>query len=135
MPPMIMPMMMLMSMTMTTDDEGSMTGKREAPISYRPPRHLRAEFDRRVRQSGVSTCAFITKAVFGIEPPRQSRRPSVELEAIGRLTAEMARVRDRLEEIIRMQGASSPDTRLIEEAVRHLSDMRAALFRATGRKP
>ena len=61
--------------------------KREAPISYRPPKELRAEFDERVLASGLSTSAFITKSVFGRDPPRRSRRPSVEHEAVAQILA------------------------------------------------
>ena len=55
--------------------------KREAPISYRPPKGLREEFHARVEKSGLSTSAFITKAVFATDPPRQSRRPAKDIRA------------------------------------------------------
>jgi hypothetical protein len=67
--------------------------KREAPISYRPPRELRAEFEQRVLASGLSTSAFITKAWSGADPPRR-RRPTVDHEAVARILAGLAQVRD-----------------------------------------
>ena len=73
--------------------------KREAPISYRPPKELRAEFDERVLASGLSTSAFITKSVFGRDPPRRSRRPSIEHEAVAQILAGLAQVRDELHAI------------------------------------
>jgi hypothetical protein len=109
--------------------------KREAPISYRPPKELRAEFESRVSASGLSTSAFLTKSVFGKDPPRQSRRPTVDHEAVAKILAALAQLRDELHALslnTRMGGADVP---LIEEAVRSLSEIRAACFKALGRKP
>ena len=69
--------------------------KREAPISYRPPKELRAEFDERVLASALSTSAFITKCVFGRDPPRRSRRPSIEHQDVAQILATLGQVRDR----------------------------------------
>jgi hypothetical protein len=107
--------------------------KREAPISYRPPKELRAEFERRVNASGLSTSAFITKSVFGAEPPRQSRRPSIEHQAVAQILGELARVRDQLHNVAIASGPGSGV--LLEEAVRSLTEIRSACFKALGRKP
>ena len=107
--------------------------KREAPISYRPPKELRAEFERRVNASGLSTSAFITKSVFGAEPPRQSRRPSIEHQAVAQILGELARVRDQLHTVAIASGPGSEV--LLEEAVRSLTEIRSACFKALGRKP
>ncbi len=64
--------------------------KRDAPISYRPPKDLQAEFLARVEKSGLSTSAFITKAVFSQAPYRQSRRPVPEQKLLARLLGEAA---------------------------------------------
>jgi hypothetical protein len=107
--------------------------KREAPISYRPPKELRAEFERRVNVSGLSTSAFITKAIFGAEPPRQSRRPSIEHQAVAQILGELARVRDQLDAVAIGSGPGSGV--ILEEAVRSLTEIRSACFKALGRKP
>jgi hypothetical protein len=110
--------------------------KREAPISYRPPKELRAEFDDRVRASGLSTSAFITKSIFGRDPPRRSRRPSVEHEAVAKILAGLAQVRDELHAIaIHLGEGAAADRALIEDAVRPLTEIRALCFKALGRKP
>ena len=107
--------------------------KREAPISYRPPKELRAEFERRVNASGLSTSAFLTKAWSGADPPRQSRRPSIEHQAVAQILGELARVRDRLDAVAAAAGPGSGV--MLEEAVRSLTEIRAACFKALGRKP
>ena len=109
--------------------------KREAPISYRPPRELRAEFERRVLASGLSISAFITKAWSGAAPSRRSRRPTVDHEAVAKILAGLAQVRDALHAIAPKAGEAAPNRAAIEEAVRPLTEMRAACFKALGRKP
>ena len=103
--------------------------RRAAPISYRPPEGLREEFHARVQRSGLSTSAFITKAVFDRAPPRQSRRPPVEAELLARLLAEAAAISDRLNE------AGRADPAIIEQACRDLTEIRAALLKLMGRLP
>ncbi|QYZ67853.1 MAG: hypothetical protein HPY30_00865 [Gammaproteobacteria bacterium (ex Lamellibrachia satsuma)] len=108
--------------------------KRSAPISYRPPAALREEFKLRVEKSGLSTSAFITKAVFDARPPRQSRRPALEQKLLARLLGEAAKIRSELHEIA-LSGGSNGSTLLIDRAVDELTEIRAALLKAMGRKP
>ncbi len=107
--------------------------KREAPISYRPPKGLRQEFHARVKKSGLSTSAFITKAVLATDPPRQSHRPSMEAELLARLLAQAAKIRDELHQISLM--GSDDNAPVIEAAFDELTEIRAALIKASGRKP
>lgn len=108
------------------------TKTREAPISYRPPAALREEFRTRAQRSGLSVSAFITAAIFNTDPPRQSRRPSADARAVAEILAGLAAIRDRLDEIAR----TDPDgTDRIGEALRQLTEIRAAAFKALGRKP
>jgi hypothetical protein len=106
--------------------------KREAPISYRPPAHLREQFRARVEKSGLSVNAYITKAVFDAAPPRQSRRPALAQQDLARLLAETAALRARLD-AVPVDGAR--DALLHEEAVRSLHDIRLLLMQAMGRAP
>ena len=110
--------------------------KREAPVSYSPPSELRAEFDERVRASGLSTSAFITKSVFGRDPPRRSRRPPIEHEAVAQILAKLAQARDELHAInVHLDTGSDAERSLIEPAVLSLVEIRALCFKALGRKP
>lgn len=106
--------------------------KRPAPISYRPPEDLRAEFHERVRASGLSTCAFITKAIFNRDPPRCMRRVSVEQQEIARLLAELAALREQLH-VIAESGAADADA--VNVAIDQLAGIRSACFKALGRAP
>jgi hypothetical protein len=108
--------------------------KREAPISYRPPRELRAEFEQRVLASGLSTSAF-TKAWSSVDPPRRSRRPTVDHEAVARILAGLAQVRDALQGVAPNTAETGLNRAAIEQAARSLTEMRAACFKALGRKP
>jgi len=102
--------------------------RRPAPISYRPPKGLAAEFHARVGASGLSANAFITEAVFG----RNRHRPD-ELQALAGLLARTAEISDRLHDI-ELAGAGD-STLPIEGAQRDLADIRAALIALMGRAP
>ncbi len=102
--------------------------KRPAPISYRPPKGLAAQFHARAAASGLSTNAFITQAVFG----RNRHRPD-ELQVLAGLLAGTAEIGDRLREI---EHAGAGDSALpIIAAQRDLADIRAALIALMGRGP
>lgn len=108
--------------------------KRAPPISYRPPAHLQGAFDALVEKSGLSVNAFLNKLVFDAPPPRQSRRPAVELEELARLLVEAARIRTALDTIALNDGDNG-NTLALKQAVEELTVMRAALLKAMGRKP
>ena len=78
--------------------------------------------------------AFITKAVLGVDPPRQSRRPSVNHELVARLLVELAGLRDQLHQIAGADQAGVNGA-LFEQAVTQLNEIRAACFQALERKP
>src|ERR1700676_2592497 len=107
-----------------------LSSKRKAPISYRPPEELREEFERRVEASGLPNSAFITKPVFGADPPRQSRRPSIEQQAVAQILAALACVRDQLQAVATTMGQGGASGVMFEEAVRALTEIRAACFQA-----
>ena len=72
--------------------------------------------------------------VFGAEPPRQSRRPTIDHQAVAKILAAASGIRDELHAIATVtgQGASAV---AFEEALRALTEIRAACFQALGRKP
>jgi len=109
--------------------------KREAPISYRPPKDLRAEFEQRVLASGISTSAFITRCVFGRDPPRRSRRPSIEHQDVAKILAALAQLRDQLEAIaVHLEEGGQVAPTVIAESVQPLTEIRSLCFKALGRK-
>ncbi len=116
-------------------NEKDKNGKREAPISYCPPKTLREEFYRRADQSGLSVSAFITQSIFEADPPRQSRRPAVEKELLAQLLAEAAKIRHELSEIAFSSGDESATAEIVEAAYQELAEIRAACFKALGRQP
>lgn len=107
--------------------------KREAPISYRPPAELREEFLARVENSGLTTCAYITRAVFGGDAPSGTRKPPVEARQLAQLLARAAVIQDQLHEISISGGDTSAI--LLAQAVQDLAEIRAALLKLMGRKP
>lgn len=107
--------------------------KRQSPFSYRPPEDLRAEFERRVTESGLSINAFLTEAWRG----RNRHRPA-ELKLLAQLLAACAEFAD--ENRKPAPDADPKDVRA-DDSVRSddvktlLTEIRSALFLLMGRKP
>ncbi len=109
--------------------------KREAPISYRPPKSLRTEFDVRVKKSGLSVSAFITKTIFDHDPPRQSRRPAASQKLLAQILAQAAKINDQLHDIALTGGDTANNMLPLEAAMDELAVIRAALLKDMGRQP
>jgi hypothetical protein len=111
--------------------------KRPAPITFRLPKGLREEFNARVAASGLSTSAYIQRAIFDTPPPRRARRrPVAEPGDLARLLSRAAEMAGHLEAIERLAAEGGQDVREpLDQAAGHLAEMRAALFHALGRSP
>ena len=100
--------------------------RRDAPISYRPPKALREEFYRRLEDPGLSMNAFITRGVLGNKSPRAQN----ERLLLARLLQEAGRIADRLHD---MQPAEAEPA--LKAALDDLAQIRAALLVLMGRRP
>jgi len=96
--------------------------KRQSPFSYRPPEDLRAEFERRVTESGLSINAFLTEAWRG----RNRHRPA-ELKLLAQLLAACAEFADQ-------NRKPATDSTLADDTVQSddvkilLTEIRSALY-------
>ena len=115
---------------MKQDNETQKKRVREAPISYRPPKDLRAEFDARVSKSGLTVSAFLTKAIFDQEPGRASRKPSVEAKEIVRLAAEVAKLADQIRNL---EANNALEEHLKARALMDVGIIRSSIMTALGR--
>ncbi|MGO4809414.1 hypothetical protein AB4156_07405 [Cupriavidus sp. 2MCAB6] len=107
---------------------------REAPISYRPPQGLAAEFRARVRDSGMSINAFITAAVFGHQPLRAARRSPLDDKTAATLLAQVARINDRLNEVASREPPADKTMPVLAECNEALAEIRTCLMLVLGRK-
>ncbi|MBK8174857.1 MAG: hypothetical protein IPK66_06180 [Rhodospirillales bacterium] len=103
--------------------------RRDAPISYRPPKALREEFYRRFEDSGLSMNAFITKGVLG----SKSRRAQDERLILARLLQDAGRIADRLHDMSLADASECPPD--LKSALDDLAQIRAALLALMGRRP
>lgn len=109
--------------------------KREAPLSIRLRKGQRQEIRRRADLAGLSVTAYVLKCIFDLEPPRQSRRPSIEKELVAEVISELAKTRAALEESAQSSGDESEADETFETACKDLTEIRAAAFTALGRVP
>lgn len=102
--------------------------KRQPPISYRPPVGLRAELRTRIQNSGKTTNAFITAAIFGRDAPRSRPQPRPDVETGARLLAHVAKLNDRLKAL---EAAGAQGT---EECRDVLIAIRSCVMRLLGKE-
>lgn len=103
--------------------------KRKPPISYRPPEHLRAEFERRVKESGLSINAFLTEGWHG----RNRHRPG-ETKLLARLLAQCTVFADRERRLPPVESSTEQASQS-DQIKTLLIEIRSALFLLMGRKP
>lgn len=103
--------------------------KRKPPISYRPPEALRAEFERRVQESGLSSNAFLTEGWHG----RNRYRPA-EQKILAQILARCAEFADQQRQTARNASSAESDPQS-DELKTLLIEIRSALFSLMGRKP
>ena len=101
--------------------------KRKSSRSYRPPKDLEAELDRRVSLSGLTFNAFITEAWHG----RSRHRPDENLK-LARLLSQSAAIADRQRD---HRFAETEETRLLQKAIlAELILIRNAIMARLGRR-
>lgn len=108
---------------------------REAPVSYRPPASLKSEFDERVRKSGLSKSAYITKCIFGTSMPRQVRRAPIEKQLIAIQLSVLAELKDEIRRVEAGEPDDETTNRLLNEINSTLIEIRSSLLSAMGNKP
>lgn len=117
------------------------TEKRKGPISYRPPAHLRDEFERRIERSGLTANAFLTQGWYGQSVPRQSKRIKLSEAQAGQTVGIMGKIKDEIK-AIRQSLADHQDSAILRKIYAVLKsienlllDIRWAMFKLLGRKP
>ncbi|WP_029032278.1 plasmid mobilization protein [Salinarimonas rosea] len=102
----------------------------QARFTFAEATAIRINADR----AGMSVGAYLRAAVLETEPPRATRRPTVNHKAVARLLGELGRVAEAFR-----QAADAADQRechaLIDAATRDLSELRTVCFEALGREP
>lgn len=101
--------------------------KRKSSRSYRPPKHLEAELDRRVSLSGMSFNAFITEAWHG-----RSRHRPAEILKDAQILVQCTSIADRQRD---HRFASTAETKALQKAIlAELVMIRNAIMARRGRK-
>lgn len=117
------------------------TKKPKGPISYKPPVGLRDEFEKRVKRSGLTTNAFLTKSWYEKPIPRQSKQIKLNEAQAGRTLGVMGKIKDELK-AIRVKLSNHQESPVLQKIYAVLKsieniliDIRWAMFKLLGRKP
>jgi len=113
----------------------TISNKRTPPFSIRLSHEERAELERRAETAGLTIGGYCKSVIFEKDPPRRSRRPSVEKVELARLLGEVGRLGNNLNQIARrLNFESTVDIPELKEALFDLSALRASVVMALGYK-
>ncbi|MEW8524861.1 MAG: hypothetical protein AB2552_17575 [Candidatus Thiodiazotropha endolucinida] len=107
--------------------------KRDAPISIRVTPEEKKQLFANAAKAGLSLSAYMKKLALDVDPPRQSRRPSLNQKILAKLSPYFAKNRDQLDRIEAL-GGEHGNTPLMQEAVATLNEIRTILMKESGRR-
>jgi hypothetical protein len=114
---------------------GTETRQRGYPRSIR----FNAEENQRIeameQRSGLNFAALVRHALFGVEPPRASRRPSIELETAARVLAALGKIGSNVNQLAHYAHLGKFHSEEIDMALRDLAELRTACLKALGQEP
>lgn len=108
------------------------------PVSYRPPKKLRSEFEARVKSSGMTTNAYITHHIFGSrrQRPVGTPDPNIPIKDVARLLGHVGKVGNNLNQLMRsINSGKYPPVPEVEAALVDVIELRAACLMALGKQP
>lgn len=121
----------------TSSKSGSETRQRTKVLQVRLTVPEFAEIMAQAEKAGLTAPSYARSILLSAPAPRARRRPTIEAEAVGRLLGELGKVGSNLNQIAHHlnagRGEVSPDA--LAAALRDVSDLRAAIMEALGRKP
>jgi len=115
---------------------GSETRQRDETLTIRLTRHEKASLTAKAARAGLTLASYGRKTLLDAAPPRQVRRPGIEVKAVALLLAETGRVGSNLNQIARkLNAGDAPNLDAIAEASRAIRTIRDRLLTALGREP
>jgi uncharacterized protein (DUF1778 family) len=113
---------------------GSEKRARGGLISFRVAPQERAALDEAAARAGLSLGSYIRTVVIAAPRTRSTRRPSVEVQAVTRLQAEMNRVGGNIHQILRrVNFGETPVAAEFREALTGYREVIAAILAVLGR--
>jgi mobilization protein NikA len=115
---------------------GSETRQRQNHEKFRVTDAERAEIRARADRAGVTVASYIRATVLGTPPPRQSRRPPVNVVELARVLAALGKLGSNVNQMARVANSGGwPGDDQITFAAFAIHDMRLALMSALGVTP
>lgn len=114
---------------------GSDKRRRSHMFSIRLSREEAALAQSLSERAGLTLAAIIRRALFGTNPPRAARRPTINHQAVARLLAQLGKIGSNLNQLARQAHTGRYPADSLEEALRELSELRLACLQALGREP
>jgi len=117
---------------------GSETRKRTVLLTARFDQREAASIRKIADRSGLSVASLMRRTLLDTPPPRATRRPSADVQAVARLLGQLGKIGSNINQIAYHLNAGRPGDRVeagIEEALRDLSELRLVCLQALGKEP
>ena len=117
---------------------GSETRKRTVLLTARFDKQEAASIRRIADRSGLSVGALVRRALLDTPPPRATRHPPADVQAVARLLGQLGKIGSNINQIAYHLNAGRPGDRVegsIDEALRDLSELRLVCLQALGKEP
>ncbi len=115
---------------------GSETRQRQYHEKFRVTDAERAQIRARADRAGLTVASYIRSTVLDTPPPRQSRRPPVNVVELARVLAALGKLGSNVNQMARVANSGGwPGDDKIDFAAFAIHDMRLALMQALGVTP
>lgn len=114
---------------------GSETRKRNVLLTARFSPQEAASIRQISDRTGHSVASLIRRALLDTPPPRASRRPPADMQAIARLLGQLGKIGSNINQLTKHANAGRYQENSIELALRDLGELRIVCLQALGKEP
>jgi hypothetical protein len=114
---------------------GSETRKRTVLLTARFNQQEAASIRQIADRSGLSIASLMRRALLDTPPPRATRRPPADVQAVARLLGQLGKIGSNINQLAKHANAGRYQENSIELALRDLGELRIVCLQALGKEP
>lgn len=114
---------------------GSETRKRTVLLTARFNQQEAASIRQIADRSGLSIASLMRRALLDAPPPRATRRPPADVQAVARLLGQLGKIGSNINQLAKHANAGRYQENSIELALRDLGELRIVCLQALGKEP
>jgi hypothetical protein len=114
---------------------GSETRKRTVLLTARFTQQEAASIRQISDRSGLSIASLMRRSLLDAPPPRATRRPTADLQAVARLLGQLGKIGSNINQLAHYAHIGRYQENSIELALRDLGELRIVCLQALGKEP